>query len=228
MTLAFDAATSLGSGTGDLSADHTPVGTPRGVFVFVVQDVGTTDEVDTITYGSLTLTEVALSPHLTTTGDDGGVYCWFAGASIPTGAQTVTVDVNATGSAKGAAVITVTAGADTEVHDTTTLDSASVTDPSVTLTTTTATYSAAAIHGGGAAVGNLSAATGNTDVVEFDFGSSIGSIIRADAEDAGSDYTIGWTTGVGGAQSAQALGCAIAEVSAAAVSMSVGHINIGF
>lgn len=68
------------------------------------------------------MTETADSPFLIDRSEDYGVYSYFLGSSIPTGAQTVQVSVDGTGSTKVGGCITVTAAADTEIQDTGTAD----------------------------------------------------------------------------------------------------------
>lgn len=120
MTVAYDAFTALAeSNTSPISGTHTPGGTPRGVKVHIVSS-GTTDDPTAVTYGGVSMTEVSGSPIERTTGEDGRVSTWFLGASIPTGAQTVTATFPSTPHNKTRMyVITYTADADTEVVDTT-------------------------------------------------------------------------------------------------------------
>lgn len=134
MAVAYDAFTANAQ-TGDFSFTHTPTGTPRAVIVGVVQEIGNTDEVTgAVTYGGVACSEMALSPATRDNTDDSVIYAYFLGASIPTGAQTVAIDVDATGSAKRAFVITLTASADTEVVDTTvTSEPATGNDTAVTI-----------------------------------------------------------------------------------------------
>jgi hypothetical protein len=123
MAVAFDAVSAGAGGTGNFNWTHTPVGTPKGAWVFVLQDTGQTDEVTDVTYGGVAMTRVTTGSPTNpvfrdgTGADDGGCYTYFLGASIPTGAQTVAVTVNGTGSLKRGRAGTVTAAADTEVVD---------------------------------------------------------------------------------------------------------------
>jgi hypothetical protein len=127
---------SSGAGSVDpLEWTHTPVGTPRAVIVQITQTGGTgADQVVSVTYGGAAMTEVATcSPNRKTASESWATYTYFLGSSIPTGAQTVSVDVSATGAKRGSS-ITLTATTDTEVVDCDgTINSDSVTDPSVTL-----------------------------------------------------------------------------------------------
>jgi hypothetical protein len=124
MAVAYDAESRGAGGSGNFNWTHTPVGTPKGIWVFVGQDTGLTDEVTGVTYGGTAMTRVTTGSPTNPVfrdgsgaGEDGGEYCYFLGASIPTGAQTVAVTVNGTGSLKRGYAGSVTAAADTEVVD---------------------------------------------------------------------------------------------------------------
>src|SRR3990167_4762685 len=135
MAIAFDAASNPTAGTGELSWTHTPVGTPRGVLVLVSQAVGVTNEITGVTYGGSALSAVIGSPtSYSGAGDDGQVYGYFLGVSIPAGAQTVVVSVNGTASAKQAVCLSTTAAADTEIEDTSTRSQAAGSAPSLNVT----------------------------------------------------------------------------------------------
>lgn len=132
MAIAFDAVATSGEQTENFSWTHTPTGTPRGVIVQVAQRTGGADQVSSVTYGSLTLTEATGSALLKNTGEDMSVHTFIGTASIPTGAQTVTV--NTSGAAhKFAMSTTLTADDDTEEIDTSTISSDSLENPSATL-----------------------------------------------------------------------------------------------
>lgn len=134
MTVAFDAiSTDGGVATGNLSWTHTPAGTPRGVIVFVVQQPGSTNEILSVDYGGTAMSPVSGSPLLYGSGETGAVYAFFLGSSIPTGAQTITVNVNGTGSSKFGAAYSVTASADTEIVDVDSTVATIAANPSVTL-----------------------------------------------------------------------------------------------
>ena len=195
MTIAHDATTALGSGTGTLSATHTPVGTPAGATVLIVQNTGKTNEVTSVTYGGVAMTLAVFQANDTT--EDGAVYIYHLGVGIPTGAQTVTVNVNVTASTKVARVQTQTAASTTQVA-TTASSSGDLTDPSVTLVLESYrnSYALGVLFSGHTDVASLTAATGFTDLAEHDFGSSSGAFIRADSEDAGGGQAVGWTATV--------------------------------
>ena len=133
MAIAHDASNAGATGTGTLSWTHTPSGTPRGVWVGIGQNQASGDQVTSVTYGGVAMTRVtmvlgAFAETMTT-------YAYFLGASIPTGAQTVTVLVGGAAN-KRAVSSTFTAAQDTEVHTFGTVSNTSATNPSIALTIT--------------------------------------------------------------------------------------------
>lgn len=213
MTVAYDAVSNATEGTSTLSWTHTPAGTPRGVIVFVVQNAGATDEVTGITYGGVALTEATGSPLLKAAAEDGGVYCYHLGTSIPTGAQTVVVNVDATGTTKAAVAFTVTAAADTNVQDTTTISSDAATNPSATLSLVGSTcFCAEAFMSGQASVSAISPPTDWTSRYEFDFTAQTAGFYTYDTIGS-TDVAMGWTQT---SDDAICIGVAITEGAAAA------------
>ena len=117
--IAFDAVSNSGSSVADpIEWTHTPVGTPRGVFVGIAVNSGSgQDTIVSVTYGGTAMTRVGRAVH--STGETGQAYMYFLGSNIPTGAQTVSIDVNNTTLSKWGMCVTVTAGADTQLAGTT-------------------------------------------------------------------------------------------------------------
>jgi len=190
MAIAFDAESVLVVGTGDRTQSHNPVGTPRGVLIIVVHEVGT-DTVAGVTYDGTALVEVPLSPLLHTTPETGSIHAFFLGASVPTAdPATWAVDVTDT-SDYIAACFTVTAAQDTEVHDTSTFDSGATTAPSATLTITKDSFVAGGLYSGLAAPGATEVA-GTAEVVTGDLGADSGEISRGDSIKT-ADFAYGWT-----------------------------------
>lgn len=175
MTLAHDAVTSSGSGTGNLSWTHTPVGTPRGVVVVITQYGTNADQVSGVTYGGVTMTEVWLSPFgHTSTNDNCQLHAFHLGANIPTGNQTVAVTVSGANT-KVAACYTVTGAADTELDDTTTYESTSTNSISASITCSGAgTYICGSVMTGNASPSSLAGGTGATLDGTSDLGSGGG------------------------------------------------------
>lgn len=97
MAIAFDAKSQLT--TTNSSADgnwtHTPSGTPAGVIVMIAQGEGTTDQVVGVTYGGTAMTRQRRESQAGG-GDPTNAYLYFLGTSVPSGAQTVSVDINST------------------------------------------------------------------------------------------------------------------------------------
>ena len=150
MTVALDTtfATSA-AGTGTLTWKYTPVGTPKGILVFVAQDTaGGADQVTGVTYGGSAMTEVTGSPVLHSTGEPGAAYAYFLGSSVPTGVHMVQVSVSGAASKRGAA-IGLTAVGNTQIVTTATVSSDSLANPSLSLSVSSfACFSAIGFHSG--------------------------------------------------------------------------------
>lgn len=134
MAVAYDnfGTTTAGTTTRTISA-FTPVGTPRGAIVFIIQS-NQTDEISGVTYGGVAMTEVTGSPNAKATGQVGTVYAYFLGASIPPGAQDIVCTASGTTGTKQPFVYSLTADADTELVDQdATINTDSAENPSITL-----------------------------------------------------------------------------------------------
>lgn len=210
MAIAFDAESSSATGTGTLSWTHTPVGTPRGVLVFVEQTDGLGDEVTGVTYGGVAMTEIAGSPNLHTTGERGGVHAFLLGASVPTGARTVVVSVDATGSKKVATALSVTAGLDVEVvRADGTINSDAVANPSVVLSLAgRASFAAIGFFSGKDDRNAITPLSGWTSQMEVDFGLTTAGVYTYDTIGT-ADVTAGWTQSV---DDAAAIAVALSEL----------------
>src|SRR3972149_1067868 len=116
MAIAFDAFSNYtGTSNTSFSWTHTPVGTPKAVIVWVVQNAATTVEANAPTYGGVTMTLVGSSVN--STGERGRVDCYFLGTKIRTGSQTVEVTVITPPGTyyRGASCVTLTASKITQV-----------------------------------------------------------------------------------------------------------------
>ena len=214
MAVEFDAwSNETAAASGTLTWTHTPVGNPKGIFLWVVQNVGVTDEVDSVTYGSLTMTEVAGSPLVNTTGEPGAVYGYFNGSAIPTGVQTVTVNVNGTGSFKQGGVATLVALANTEtVEVDVSINGDLGANPSTTLSLNgRASWCGLAFFSGVGVVASATPLTGWTTRNETDFGAQLAGFYTYNTIGT-TDVTAGWTQS---ADQATAICVAISEASAA-------------
>lgn len=194
--LGHDASSNVAAGTGNLSWTHTPVAdAPQGILVMVVQNVGATAEIGSVTYGGRPMTQVAKSPLLHTGGsEDGALYAFFLGRNIPAGAQTVLVNVSGA-SSKRAVCHSFIANRGTRLDAVATLDSSGTSNPSVNLLTRTGVKSLiyAALHSGQNDPSGVAAAAGYTEVLEHDFGSQVASWIRRTALATGGTVAAGWT-----------------------------------
>jgi hypothetical protein len=93
MAVAYDNATAIGTGTGEIKGKHAPVGTPAFAIVYVEQgSTSTGDEVTGVTYGG----EVMERKHTIAGGETeiGRSYAYFL-SKPPAGEQEVVVKVSA-------------------------------------------------------------------------------------------------------------------------------------
>ena len=96
---------------------HTPSGTLRGITVFTCDATSSTHAGTAVTYGGVSLTAVSGGEADDTAGGPGSVKAWHLGASIPTGAQTVTVTRTNNANVMYAVAAGQTASSDTATHD---------------------------------------------------------------------------------------------------------------
>lgn len=192
MSIQFDQESSLALGTGDRNWTHTPVGTPKGVIVIVVDGV-TTDQVVGVTYGGAALTELATySPNIQTGGEGGAVHVFWKGSSIATGAQTVAIDRN-DATNYGAVCYTVTAESDTYIHSANSSTSTSIAAPGASLTITEPCFVCGGCYSGlNNVTSGLSAGTGTTQTQTVDFGTDGSGYSRGDSIKT-SDFSFTWS-----------------------------------
>jgi hypothetical protein len=227
---AFDAiSTMAGNGTGNFSFTHTPVSTaPKGVLFIAAQDVGVTEEITSVTYGGIALTHVALSPLVKDAGtEDGVIYGYFLGSSVPTGAQTVAVVVSTPiiSSKRGIAVTLTSTASTVEVGDTTTLNSASVTNPSVVVDTTATSFVIGCLFSGQNAITSVTESTDYTLLAsEHDFGGTVASWQCRTNNSTSTGTTVNWTAG---SEKAGILAIAIRDV-VSAVTNAASLVNSQF
>jgi len=208
---AKDAVSNAAAGTGNFSWTHTPVGTPRGVLVKCT-GTGGVDGFTSASYGSASLTDVTGSPNVLVAGENGNVSVFFAGSSIPTGAQTVSVTVSGT-TDKRCVAITLTASADLEIVDSDgTINSTSQANPSVTISLGgRSSFVAIAFYSGQGDPTGITPFTGWTADLEHDWGSDVAGWYTYDTVGT-TDVTAGWTQL---ADDAAMVAVAVAEVVAA-------------
>lgn len=191
MAIAFDAVShSTAAVANNFSFTHTPVGTPRGVMVFIAQNANGTDDVTGVTYGGVTMARVGVSLH--STGETGAVYIYFLGASIPTGAQTVSVTAGS--SLKDGHCVSVTGATNLYVVDSDfTIASDSQANPSVTLSLLgRSSFCAIVGHSGQNAVSGITPLTNWTSRDEYDWGQQTSLVYTYDTVGT-ADVTAGWT-----------------------------------
>ena len=188
-------AVSKGSGsTGNLSWTHTPrtSGALGGILVFVIHGSVSTDQVSSVTYGGVTMTEVANSPLLSSGGS--AVYAYHLGSSIPTGAQTVAVTVSGATIKHPWAISFTSPSGSTAVDATATIDSLSVDDPTISLTTTKRATIAGGLFSGIAGASHVIAGTGYLEVGDVNFGTSSASIITSQLSVSPGALSVPWVS----------------------------------
>ncbi len=124
MAVAHDQATESHTGTtgsaseASFSFSHDPVGTPRGVLVFVFTNADAAD-ISSVTYDGVTVPAVAGGEAIDANGELGRCKAFFLGSGVPA-TDPATVVVNRTNNADVmyAVCITVTAGGDTYIAGT--------------------------------------------------------------------------------------------------------------
>jgi hypothetical protein len=130
------------STAGNYDTSITPAAAPNGVVVIVVNSTAVTDVITSVTYGISTgavpLTRRRFDVEST---EAGGVQIWWAGGVVfPAGAQSVRVVRTSTNNLRAyVATMTVAAGMQVAVDTDAFGISASVANPSWTMTTTAAT-----------------------------------------------------------------------------------------
>ena len=213
MAVAFDKVTNLGTftTTDPFTADHTPVGTPRGVsvFIFVANAIDVVD--GTVSYGGVAMARDQYAVINAT--EDFGCWHYFLGASVPTGTQSVSIDHTASAATKYAVCITYTAAADLEIKASNKIESSPVDDPSIALDSGVST----AIRVGGLYTGtnsaaNVAPAAAFTEAYELGVGAvNVQSVIYETTPSSGST-SVAWTTQN---EETAAVAAAIGEIAAA-------------
>ena len=190
--IAFDAVATLATTTGDGSFDIVPVGTVRGVVVYVVID-GANVGISAVTAGGAALTETADSPTTKLTGEAGSSHCFFLGSSIPAGTLTIAIDTTLGTEVICAVAVTLTADQDTSVVDTSALTSDLDDDPAVTLSLgSVSSFCMLGALSGQNNPASVTPLTNWTSRLENDFGVSNGVVYTYDTIGT-TDVTAGYT-----------------------------------
>lgn len=183
--VAFDAGSESHTGTTGSASEasfnwtHTPVGTPKGVLVFVFA-VSATNPVTGVTYGGTALGAVSSGEAVDTGGEAGNCKAYFLGSSVPTGAQSIVVSRTNNATVMYAVAITVTAGGDTAVAGTTLLqeddenEEQNIDDGSPGYDT----VRFAGAFSGLASVNSLGTGANSTAVHSIDFGVAVCAVVR--------------------------------------------------
>lgn len=224
MAVAYDQTSTLALTTGDQSWTHTPVGTPAGVLVLIVEEGGT-DTILGVTYGGQTMTQVAGSPVLYTTPETGSIHGFFLNHPTDTDAATVAIDTDTGSDQYIAACFTVTSATGyTAVHDTSVMAGAAAqTTVGATLTITTDSFVAGAMYSGLASPA-FTEVSGTVEVVEGDLGNDSGGISRGTTIKT-TDFSYTWTQA---SDDGMALVVAIAEAAAPVPSAGFPFLGGGF
>lgn len=191
MTVTFDAVTENIQAADPQDFTHTPVGTPRAAAVFIAHNTISTDIVVGVTYGGTSMTRVV--SHVDTAGEPGRSYAYFLGSSIPTGAQTVSIDRTQNTQSVVAYAVTWTAAGDTEVIDSDGISGGDPANPQVTLSYGgREAVSAGIIHSGINLPANLTELGDQTRMGDHDYGNQIVVCSRLTTAQTADD-TFGWT-----------------------------------
>ena len=229
MTITFDAVTlNTTNNVADFTQSHGGAGSGvKGALAFIPWRTASVDEIVGVTYGGATMTEVALSPLINASGEVGGVSGWFLGSSVPQGTQTLAVDlIGSPAGAYQAVVLTLLAGANLEIEDTSTVGpSTSLANPSMSLTTgaSVTTFCAGCLFSGQNAPASITPGADYTALgAGHDFGNQSARGIRRTTNASGGSVTLDW---VQAADDAAGIGVAIKEASAAAPAMAPDYFS---
>lgn len=189
----FDASASPSAGVGTLSWTHTPVGSPNGIFVSVVQDATSADQVSGVTYGGVAMTLVQSTATSTPTG---WKYAYLLNEGIPTGPQTVTVTVTGAATKRACSLSFLSDTGTVQVVDLSNTASASGANPNASTQPDIFSVDSLAVgvlYSGQDAITSIAPGTGAVDVLEHDFGTQCMSVIRKTAAVASGNFvSISW------------------------------------
>lgn len=226
MTVAFDAATASSGWTSSpdpFTFNHTPAGTPSGAVV-LIGGSNSGDLITSVTYGGVSMTRTTNGRAFDSVGEALSVYTYFLGSGVPTGTQAVSIDHTASGHAKIAFCITVTAGGDTEVV-TDNLLQGDQANPQITLDSGSVTALRCFIVGSGHnSPSSLTLISGMSSVGSGTDGTKSIVCARETTPSSGST-TVGWTAT---SEDVAMIAVAIAEVVTTAVKDIIGSGMIPF
>lgn len=194
--IGFDAA-SEATGTTTFSWTHTPVGTAKGIAVCVFVNTAATDVISGVTYGGTAMAQVASAGD--SAGEPGFTECYFLGASIPTGAQTVQVTVSSGTTAKHAVAVSVTSssGSNTQLVGTAGTIATDTANPSITVSTITGpSFGFAGIFSGQNAEGSTTAGTDETIRHSHDFGTQTTAMETSTTQQSSGNQVLNFTMAI--------------------------------
>lgn len=219
MALAYDSSAQGTSGINS-SWTHTPVGTPRGVAVFLHRKGNTTsDDTVTVTYGGVSVPRVTKAAD--TTDENMGCVGFYLGESIPTGAQTVQVTNNSGNSDYLGISIAITAATTTTelAGDGSGIVQVHTQSPSVTISNIYgASYGFAGIASGYSPASNVTAGTGQTIRQSAALSTSSALAESSTSPNASGDITIAFTTS--GTEDVAMVALAVQETSTRYINVS--------
>lgn len=180
----------------------------KGVIVFLTAAGASTDQITSVSYGGVSMSRIATNGFsVDSAGEPGTSYCYFLGASVPQGTQTVSVDHTATTNEKYGCSITVTGAYDTFVAASNKRDG-DIANPQWALDSGARTaIRYAHIYSGLGVVGNVAPLANMSALVSEDMGAFLARTDRETTPSSGST-TVGWTST---SDDVAAIGVAIAE-----------------
>lgn len=216
--ISYDANSGVSTGTTTWSWTHTPVRRPRGILVFIVENVGVSDVISDVTYGGVPMTRIGYC--IANTAEPGSVYAYFLGSGIPNGAQTVEVTVSSGTTSKAAISFSVTGEGDTIVGGVamvfTKAGATTIANPSMTVRSIPGYVQClglGAVFSGVNAPGSITPGSGYTDdggALNADFGTQTCKFEYGTAlTDPGVDVVVNWTIA---AEDCAAIGVALYDV----------------
>ena len=208
-TVAYCNGNTPANSTGNFSFSFTPSCTPGAILLWVLQDSASgVSQVSTPTYGGVIMVAAAGSPVCM--ASQRCIYKYFLGSNIPTGLQTVVVNV--TGSAnKSVTVLALSSARNTEYVDVDTTINGTGANPSVTMALAGRTaFVAIGFVTNITGAGNITPTAGwSVPTAEVLFTNPpVGAVYKYDTI-ASSDVAAGWTQA---SASSSAIAVAVTEV----------------
>lgn len=184
-------AENIRTGTTDPHTFSYAGGTPEGIAIAIMHGISGTALASSVSYGGVPLALVVEATDTAT--EPGNAQIWFLGSGVPTGTQTVSIDLTSASTTDIHTVVWELSGAD----DLEVIDSDEINDnaanPTVTLQAGgRSKIGLCAMYGGGAAPGGTLAA-GNTLDHTHDHGAFYSQTCYETTVD-NADHTIGWST----------------------------------